>query len=392
MKIVHIAPAAPYNDYWGYQENLLPKYQRKLGHEVTVLITNLEHQGNMTIETACRTYVLDDGVKIVRVARKKYKPGILTDILNRIDIYDWLVDIKPDFIFFHGLCSTTIYQVIKYRKKVNPDCVVVQDNHLDYQIGPICTSIRGWGKRFLYRWINKHSVKYVDRVYGVTPQRKEYAEDYFAIPKEKTDVLIMGADDEKIAFAKREQIRHDIRKQYQIADDTFLIVTGGKIDRKKNIHVLMEACKWFTNVKLLIFGEVMPDIQEEYAALMSQTNNIISIGWIDSDKVYDYYFAADLVMFPGQHSVLWEQACATKVPCVFKHWRGMEHVDNGGNSMLLEEVSAETLRDAVKSLLFTEKYQKMLQIARTDKTDVYLYSNIAKKSLECATITNKGFE
>ena len=36
MKIVHIAPNAPYNDYWGYQDNLLPKYHKKLGHDVTV--------------------------------------------------------------------------------------------------------------------------------------------------------------------------------------------------------------------------------------------------------------------------------------------------------------------------------------------------------------------
>ena len=43
MKIVHIAPNAPYNDNWGYQDNLLPRYQKKLGHDVTVIITNKMH-------------------------------------------------------------------------------------------------------------------------------------------------------------------------------------------------------------------------------------------------------------------------------------------------------------------------------------------------------------
>ena len=38
--ILNIALSAPYNDYWGYQDNLLPKYQRKLGHQVIIITTN----------------------------------------------------------------------------------------------------------------------------------------------------------------------------------------------------------------------------------------------------------------------------------------------------------------------------------------------------------------
>ena len=49
MKIVHIAPKAPYNNYWGYQDNLLPKYQRKLGHDVTMIVTNTMHKDGKII-------------------------------------------------------------------------------------------------------------------------------------------------------------------------------------------------------------------------------------------------------------------------------------------------------------------------------------------------------
>ena len=44
MKILHIAPNAPYNRGWGYQENLLPKYQKKLGHDVTVIVRTKLHR------------------------------------------------------------------------------------------------------------------------------------------------------------------------------------------------------------------------------------------------------------------------------------------------------------------------------------------------------------
>ena len=41
MKIAHIVPSTHYNDYWGYQENLLPKYHVKMGHEVTLITSTL---------------------------------------------------------------------------------------------------------------------------------------------------------------------------------------------------------------------------------------------------------------------------------------------------------------------------------------------------------------
>lgn len=100
--------------------------------------------------------------------------------------------------------------------------------------------------------------------------------------------------------------------------------------------------------------------------------------------MYKYFYAADLVFFPGQHSVLWEQACASKVPCVFEKWDGMEHVNNGGNSDFVYPVNADNVKEKIKELRYTDKYYRMKQIAMTEKTDIYLYSRIAEKSLECA--------
>ena len=273
---------------------------------------------------------------------------------------------------------------IKYKKK-NPKCIIVQDNHLDYNIGinknPIANKIfQSW-----FRLINKLSIAYVDKVYGVTPWRKKYAEDYFLIPMDKTDVLIMGADDAYIDFLNREKIRKEIRREYRISDSDFLIVSGGKIDKKKNIDILVKACSQLQrNVKLIIFGQMDEEQEDKIRSIIKTSTNIIFIGWIEANKVYDYYFAADLVVFPGQHSVLWEQACASKVPCVFKKWEGMEHVNNDGNSEFLAEVNVQSIKDMINRLNYTDKYYEMKRAADSDKTDIYLYSKIAEKSLECA--------
>lgn len=385
MKIVHIAPKAPYNDYWGYQDNLLPKYQKKLGHDVTMIITNTMHKDGKIVETDCADYFLNNGVRVIRLKVKNYGNGALTNQNSKLPVYKYLEEIKPDFIFYHSLHGTTIFDVIKYKKEINPACVIVQDNHMDYNnynnpggiIGFVCCEYQ--------RLINKYANRYVSKVYGVTPWRKEFAEEYYGIPKDKTDVLIMGADDEYLDIEHREERRKEIRDMYGFSADDFVIVTGGRIDKAKNIDKLVTVCVGLKQkgVKLLVFGSVSPDFKTVFNKALAGAENITYIGWIDSSKVYPYFFAADLIVFPGGHSVMWEQACASKTPCVFNYWDGMEHLNNGGNSILIPLHTNEEIRDMIEELLNSDAYAAMQAAALSEKTNIYRYSEIAKKSLEC---------
>lgn len=384
MRIVHIAPNATFDDGWGFQDNLLPKYQQKLGHDITLLVRNVVHDGQKKKETIPERFQSIDGFAVERIAYTKQPSRFLTQFLCKLPVYDRLMELQPDLVFCHGLMSTTILDVIRYkkmRKRQGKDCIILQDNHLDYNIGTDPKTIKDKILRTYYRMLNRKSQKYVERVYGVTPWRVQYAQDYYKINSALTDVLIMGADDEKIDLVNREKTRKRIRAQYGVGEKDFLIVTGGKIDRKKKIHLLMEACSNMPGVQLLVFGNVSADLQEEYDRILAESQNIHSIGWISADKVYDYFFAADLVFFPGQHSVLWEQACAAKVPCVFGRWPGMDHVNNGGNAQFIENPTARTIREKIQSLHFTQQYEQMRVVAQSDATDIYLYSEIAKKSL-----------
>ncbi len=380
MKIVHISPSAPYNDYWGYQENLLPKYQRKLGHNVSLIITNKTHKDGKVQEIEPSEYILNDGVHVIRRKWEKILNKKISTFLNYMKVYDILNELNPDYIFFHGLNSCTILDVIRYKKK-NPECVIVQDNHLDKNIGLTVKNLRDIIIRTWFRFLNRISIKYVDKVYGVTPWRQEYAEEYFGIPKNKTDILIMGADDECINLPEKKKIRDTIRKQYAIPDDKFVVISGGKIDSRKKIHILAEVCSQMPNIVLMLFGCIAEDIEVEMNNIIACSDNIIFLGWIQANKVYNYFLASDLAFFPGQHSVLWEQACACKIPCVFKKWDGMDHVNNGGNSLFQDDISYKSIQKTLSDLLNTKKYKDMKSIAESKQTDIYLYSEIAKESL-----------
>lgn len=383
MNIVHIAPNSPYNEGWGYQDNLLPKYQAKLGHNVTLIITNREHSCGKIVSVEPIEYKSENGFYVIRKEHVPIFNDTITAVLGKLDIYDTLKKLKPDYVFFHGLESVTIFQVTKYKKKENPNLIIVQDNHADFNLGYTWTD---GIKPFLLCLKNKIvfqlNKKYVNKVFGVTPWRREYAEKVVGVPKTLSDVLIMGADDEKIDFAAKNSFRTKIRNCYNIPMDKFLIITGGKIDAKKNIDKLMEVCAKRKDVHLLVFGEICDDVKEKVTRLADKADNIDYIGWIKADNVYEYFFAADLAFFPGQHSVLWEQACASKIPAVFLRWDGMDHVNNGGNSSFIDSASEENISTKIDEMVFTEKYYKMLEIATSSKTDIYLYSNIALKSLK----------
>lgn len=59
-------------------------------------------------------------------------------------------------------------------------------------------------------------------------------------------------------------------------------------------------------------------------------------------------------------------------------------MNSGGNSDFVSPVTVETLREKIEELKYTPKYFRMKQAAQSSATDIYLYSSIAKKSLECA--------
>lgn len=381
MKILHIAPNATYNEGWSYQENLLPRYQKRIGNEVCLVVSNREHRGKREEEVPCSDTITSDGFRVVRRAIHKTRIKKLTNNLSTIKVYDLLREFKPDMVFYHGLATSTMRQVIRYKKKIAPNLVIVQDNHLDYNIGHKMDTLKGWILHEVEVFLQRRYTPYVSKIYGVTPWRKQYAIENYGVPANKTDILIMGADDEKIPFSERDKIRTKIREENKIKDNDFLIVTGGRIDQRKKIHYLMQAVNRLNNVKLIIFGNVLEDVKEQFERELS--NKVKWVGFIPANKTYEYFVSADLAFFPGQHSVLWEQACASKVPCVFEKWEGMEHVNNGGNSDFVSPVNIDTLSDKIEELRFTDKYYRMKQIAESEATDIYLYSKIAEKSLEC---------
>ena len=381
MRIAHLCLACFYFEDYGYQENLLPKYQKKAGHDVYI-IAPAQLQIDGVKAYIGNDYVNSNGipVKIIRFAKwksaqrfKKYEM-----------LFSALEEIQPDIIFVHGGQSLSLKDVIKYKKK-NDNVRVLIDNHADYFNSPV----NSWKGKVNARWgvgyYMSHSAKYVDQYFGVTPWRCTFLSDVYHLPKDKISLLVMGGDDDQIHFERKQEIREQICQKYQIdSDNTFIVCTGGKISREKNIHLLIDAVAKLStdNVVMLVFGNISESFKEEFQSHLG-SEKIRMIGWVDAKDVYDYFLASDLVAFPGTHSVLWEQAVACKIPCIFRDWSGMHHVDIGGNCEFLKDVTVDNLAELLHKIIRNPNiYKRMKANAEKDAADDFLYSSIARKALE----------
>lgn len=381
MKIVHVIIACFYKEGFGYQENILPLKHKELGHDVSVLT----FCGGRNIVDSRNDYTNKDGIPVCVLKENDsflHKMRYIGSYTYRtVGLYAKLCDLKPDIIFVHGLQTKDTLLVYKYKKR-NSNVKIYIDQHADYYNTPVKTIGSKLYSKIYLRCIAKKIESSVERFWGVTSWRVKYLNDVYKISKEKIGLLVMGGDENKIDWENRFNIRRRIREKYKIPQDAFLIVSGGKIDRTKNIHLLMETVsKMAGGVYLFVFGsydEEMKSVCESYFS-----ERIINLGWLPSDDVYPFFLSSDLGVFPGTHSVLWEQACASGLPCLFNNWQGgVDHLDVGGNCEMLNEISVEVLYNKISKLLVDkEGYEMMKSIANEKARKEFSYIEIAKKSI-----------
>lgn len=384
MKIVNICLNSVVTRGFSYQDNLLPKYQAELGNEVCIITNLYYYNKNGKLEKFKKNDIeYDCGVKIIRISNKRG-----TTFQSKFKRYENFIPIleqeKPDIIFLHDCQFIDVKQVIKY-VKVHKKTILYVDNHADYS-----NSARNWlSKNILHKIVWRHYARelnpFVKKFYGVTPARVDFLTDLYKLPKDKCELLVMGADDELVKLSKSTNANCLIRQKYNIAATDFLIVTGGKIDlAKTQTLLLMKAVREMNNpkVKLIVFGSVVDELKQQVHEL-SDGKIIQYIGWISSADSYNYFEASDLVIFPGRHSVFWEQVVGQGKPMVVKYWDGTTHIDLGGNVKYLYNDSVSEIKNVIIETMNPITYDKMKAVAEEKGITHFSYKEIAKRSIIC---------
>ena len=119
-------------------------------------------------------------------------------------------------------------------------------------------------------------------------------------------------------------------------------------------------------------------MKKQFQELLS--DKIHYVGWANAQEVINYLVASNVACFPGTHSTLWEESIGLGLPCVFKHWKGMEHVNKNGNCVFLYQDSMQEIKDVLQRFLDKDFYEKVLNRAK-EVAPSFRYSEIAKKAI-----------
>lgn len=385
MRIVHICLTGGYTEGINYQENYLTKYQSLDGHRVSIITT--EYCWHENIWGVCKEtdYYNNYGTYVVRLPYKYNIPYKLNTYVGKfIGLFNKLEELNPEIIFIHNLQFWDLKEIKRY-KTVHQNVKVYADNHSDFS-----NSARNWiSRNVLYGLYWKRCAKSIEtstnKFYGVLPARVDFLKNVYGLSPDKCELLVMGSDDESVLRVSNREVRRLFRLKYEIDEDDFLIITGGKIDSfKTQTILLMEAVKRINNphIKLCIFGSIEQELKQRVDALCD--NRLIQyIGWAKGSQSYDFFSAADLVVFPGRHSVYWEEVAGLGIPMVCKYWEGTTHIDCGGNVVFLKEDTTEEIQSVLEDIVnSSEHYEKMLNIARERGKDIFSYKRIARKSVD----------
>lgn len=380
MRVLNIALNGVYTDGFSYHENLLPKYHKVNGHDVHIMASEyvFNHAGEVVKYEGSREYIDDNGIHIYRLPIKGDRD--ITYRLKQFEgVYSRIEEIAPDVIFCHLFQFLDLLQVVKYVKK-NPKVKLYIDSHADCLNSARTALSKKILHGILWRYCAHRALPYTQMFYGVLPARVDFLTECYKLPAKKAELLVMGAEDALVEAALKDEVREECRKSYGFHEDDFVIITGGKIDHnKKQTLILMKAVNALSDgkIKLLVFGSVIPELREEFEAQL--TDRVQYIGWKESREIYKEFAAADLVAFPGLHSVLWEQAVGMGKPCVFRRIPGFDHIDLGGNCMYFEDDSPESYGGSL--LAAQAEIGSLRETAVRKGISTFSYTRIAKKSL-----------
>lgn len=379
-KIVHISDS--YIDNFSYQNQLLPKVQARMGDDVTVIAPIkvwLEHYTMTEADYNKNQPYYYDGVKIVRLNQNlKFLGCRFTTLKN---LYALIEQEQPDILFCHGIQRLDVLTACEYKKN-HPDCCVVVDVHSDEFNSATNFLSKFILHKILWRLVARRAEKILDRIYYITPSIKDFIIEMYGLSSGKLAPTYLGADMALINNSENSAIRSSVRKSLGIGNDDFVIVTAGKIDKNKMTHILLEALNLleFSSVHVVIVGSVDKDYKSTLLDLVDKGSVVHFTGWVESDKINEYFLSSDLGVFPKSQSVLWQTAICCGLPCIFGYYPGGEYLNPAGNAMFLYSSNPRELAQLIDLLISNpRRLEQMKKTAQTEGVMRFNYESIAKE-------------
>ena len=382
MKVVNVEDF--FHPDAGYQINILSKYLVALGHEVTIITSEMEKVpttltsffGRENIEGRDQAYSNQYGVKILRLPIK----GVISGrAVFTKELFSTIQADNPDVVFVHGNDTLTgMRYLLKYKKFGYP---LVMDSHMLEMASSnkFNKLFRKFYKYFFTPLITRNEIPVI------RTQDDPYVEKCLGISLSQCPWISVGSD--TMLFHPDEDARKQFREANNISESAFVVIYAGKLDESKGGLLLAETIQKKIEAKrdvvFLIVGKTAPtEYGSKIESLFSQSENrVLRFPTQLYAGLPKFYQAADCAVFPRQCSLSFYDVQACGVPVIFED--NNINVDRAahGNAVVFESGDFQDFRNKIAEMC-NEPGENLLRMRENSIAYVkasYDYAEIAKR-------------
>ena len=367
MKVVHFCSS--YIDKWGYQENILPKYFKEDGHDVSVIALNKFPENILDKEISINRYYIE-GIEIIRIGTYFF---LSYTLFFTKGLYRTLIKQNPDILFHHDVGLTSLLVCVCY-KIFHPKCKLFVDNHAD-MIN--ITKSKFWFQfyyKIILRIFSNVASPFVEKFYGVSLGRCDFLESVFKVSKKKIKLLPIGAD--TLATDKITQSKKELKLKFKISIDNLVVISGGKMGEDKGTDLLIRAVEELNGrgmkISLVLFGSFNDELTQKLA---NNSKVVVVKDWCDRQSTLELLKMADIAVWPIHHTTLIEDSISCLTPLILRKTRTTEHLING-NGIFIENGTVNEMKAAI------------VQITKKDSTYLTSRCNAMRDKIDYRNIVN----
>lgn len=332
MKIVHLDLAGFHTENMLYQTNLLAKYNRQDGHEVTIVTTNYRWEGAEIVQVPTCDYIAEDDVRLIRLSYANPSANFHRQKFRKvIGLYPTLTMLCPDVILCHCTQFYSILDVIRYKKE-HPQVKLYADTHTAYDnSGTNALSLHILHKIY-YKWLTQKALPYLEKYFYIGEGEHIFAREVYGVPEDLMEFYPLGGvlpTDEE--YAARRAAR---RAELGVPENGLLFVHSGKLEPKKRTADLLTAFAAVPELDatLAVIGSIPEELKPTLLPMMEKDKRVKYLGWKTGAELQEYLCACDLYCQPGKVSAIYQNALCCRVGAMlYPHLPYTMHYEYGQN-------------------------------------------------------------
>jgi glycosyltransferase involved in cell wall biosynthesis len=388
MRIVLLSEV--YCDARGYLENILPKYFARLGAETHVVASDLPPFYRVkSQDDSCRgfseplpagTVQAQDGFTLHILGHRK-----VAGHMRMAGMGKKLASIRPDIV--QTTATIGWIPLDAARLKLTLGYKFFTGSHYHASVFPLASKeTSAWNAELLRcrvtRTLPGRLVSlFAEKCHAITPDCADVAVRFFGVPQTKIDICPLGVDTElfsPICTGQDRQARVELRHTLGFADPEIVTIYTGRFSEDKNPLLLAKAVARLANMGEPFRGLFVGN--GEQAKAIQQCAGCVTYPFQPVQSLGNFYWAADVGVWPTQESMSMLDAAACGLPVVANdRMAAPERLEGNGLSYKMND-----LDDLVRVMLEfrnPEVRQRMGALGARKMALEFSWESVAKRRL-----------